>query len=383
MNEALISSKGSGAIPDVKLHPIKGIVWSSVLVALFAMAVSPVTGAPQKKIDLVKYTEPNQIFTLDRPAEWYVLAVPNVGQRSFIFSKQKRTAQDLTKAYKPEAELRIKLFRLNQDDMKMTREALVKRYMQYLTQVYKQLHFSLSYKIEEDQEISDRAASRVATYCKGTETDIWITTANGIFVKLTANYDSTVKQEAQPLLERMARSFQLLPSPKPLSLVPFDIGIGDIHLQVPKKWHVNLWRQKSLAQFFISREKISKPKDMFEVGITINVFKDVTKTWGKQGVSAGNFLSLWTKTFFKQTTDMHGKIFVFKTLDISGLPATFMERSYPYQGGCLNGFIQEYHVSVMHGVTLIDMVLEAPVMEFENYRPTFDAIIKSLQNPGK
>ena len=329
--------------------------------------------------ETTSFKDPNGAFTVNMPAGWHVIQIPHVGQRVTILSREERTADDLKTSYDPDAELMIKLFRMNQDDLSMSRQAIVDRYLEFLTQMYKQ-QFNLDLEITkgEDTTINGLACSTAHTVCGNTISDMWIATSDGIFVELKSSYDRDSEASAKSVLMQLARSFRLGERAPALKSTMIKATTRSIQFAAPAGWFVKRYDNDSAEQLFVSREKVEKPEDMFQVGISMNIFKDVRKIWDLDGpVDPEQVMRAWLDITVKSTRDNNGQFFAIELTRLGGLPMLKFERGF--QGSTPGVFIHEYHVTIINGLTLIDMILEAPVMEFEQYRTTFDHAIQSLQ----
>ncbi|NOZ13244.1 MAG: hypothetical protein GXO69_06300 [Acidobacteria bacterium] len=343
-------------------------------ILLFIVSVQLIAAQP---IQISEYQDPGKIFTITVPTDWHTLYIPFSGQRVFVFSVEKMSPEKMATRYNPKAMVLIKMVRMSSADSKLSLKDLAVRYFNYLQKMHKQKGMPYNYKITGNVKINGSLYIKTKITAGNTSMISFIGTHKGTFVELSGQADEKNKKEFLPLLQKIIHSFQYsnLPAPGPWKRV--SCASGQIQLKVPSTWFVRREHSKDADQTFISREKIQKAKDIFRVGITINLFSDLRKFWkiGNHATEA-SLLYNWYQAMNSSMKKRNGQIYTISSRKISGLKAIYWERSYQADD---KSYIQEYHLSIIRGFSIYDFIFEAPVMEFERYRPVFDDVINSIQ----
>ena len=148
----------------------------------------------------------------------------------------------------------------------------------------------------------------------------------------------------------------------------------NIKIDYPKNWYLKEEHQEDLHMFYFTKEQIVKQSDIYKTGIAIiklynadknnqYVFKD------KPDLSRRFFAEMTRQVLIKKGQLISEK---HETIKVANKDAVLSEYSFKNDFGEEE---TEFEVVMFENNTLISLIMEAPINEFDNYRTTYREII--------
>lgn len=151
-----------------------------------------------------------------------------------------------------------------------------------------------------------------------------------------------------------------------------------VEITYPKKWFKKEHFPQGLYQLFLSREKVEKPGDVFLVGISLVKIYRGSEVVGLRSNHPFPMAVAYMQAYMKEVESpvtKHAETIPVRTGDgIAYLSDLAFRDVY---GKDIRGWIVVGYDPKED--TVVTMNLEAPVGEFEEQRPTFDRILKSVK----
>jgi tetratricopeptide (TPR) repeat protein len=160
-------------------------------------------------------------------------------------------------------------------------------------------------------------------------------------------------------------------------LITFNNKRGDINIRYPEGWFMLEYLYKYPYQIFLSREKIEKPTDMFKVGISIIKWYHQSWYMSLDKNEVDKSLTLLMDEYNDNLSSSDKKIGERKNIMLDGSKGILEEVSF---FSAITGFrIRVYQIFAMKDDVVVAITLEAPEIEFENYRQAFEESIQSAK----
>ncbi len=233
------------------------------LLVFFSVLTMPAIGNAEEK-----FTDPMKYFSLPLPEGWHFLTVQVFGERQYIFSPGPLSLEQLMKGYDLDATFIFKVYALSDNKRKMTMDEILEKNIEYRTKVYGEHGIVLT---------TNSAGPGKAAGLKGVTANIsqpdekeFLFLGRKESRLYEVHYSYKINKEGQylPLLKAMYQGLRLNDNRYKGGTKKFKDEKKTLSIILPTKWYMKERDDGKTAQVFISREKIVKDEDQFEVGIT-------------------------------------------------------------------------------------------------------------------
>lgn len=178
------------------------------------------------------------------------------------------------------------------------------------------------------------------------------------------------------LLLKMIEGIQLLDYANNEELAEFSDSNNQFSIRLPKSWSATDRDDGKVAQLWVSRELIINEDDTFKVGVTITKIRNASKNF-KNVKSDLDLVKQWSSLVLLPSETIMAELHSFQDgVKISGKSGFMAERSIIIKGS--DFYAQEYRIILAKNDDLYEIIMEAPVMEFEVFREVFNKAINSL-----
>lgn len=148
----------------------------------------------------------------------------------------------------------------------------------------------------------------------------------------------------------------------------------NIKINYPANWYYKEEHNEKLNAFYFTKEPIVKETDIYKTGFCIMRIKDADKNYrgvvkGQPDTTRRMFAEMTRQIFIKKNQLIYDK---YETTKVAGKDAILCEFSF------LNDFGEketEFELVMFEDNTLLSLIMEAPVNEFDNYRGLYRKII--------
>ncbi len=323
-----------------------------------------------------QFVVPDNYFELPVPDGWEFVSVEWLGERTYLFSPSKVTREELERGVDLEASFKVKISRMPEEMLSLTSKELMELNIEHLENGYRQGGYDIQCELGEEKTLMGIDGYTASlTIDNGNPDFLFIGLQGKLAYEVQYSCDADKVAKYDPLLFKMLEGMRLLDYTKKEEVVRFKDDNNQFSLLLPRSWSMKQVDDGKVAQLFISREAIKKDDDLFKVGVTITKIRQASNNF-KNVRSDSDLVKLWGSLVLYPTEDMDMNLFEFKEAEIDGKFGFVAERSIHIKG--FDFYEQEIHIILAKDDNLYNVVLEAPVMEFEAYRNIFNQAIDSL-----
>lgn len=324
--------------------------------------------------ELVDFKEPLGYFQIPMPEDWNYLCAADLGSRIYIFTPQDVSADQLETVAEFEVVFLVKFSRIFERQHDQPLEEILQEYIDYQVAVFKEEELELEGEIMGPAKILGIDGALAKLKEPEGEGTLFLGKYGSMFIELNYACDYDKKDYYQPILDTMLEGFKLLDNKFSGEQRLWTNKRKNFSIMLPQAWHPREEVGGNIKQMFISRERLRTANDIFQVGVTVTEISSFSKLIGRRVESEQDIINIWYGALEEVSQRVPTVIYGFQEIKGENKNGIIFERSYMQ-----DSFIQEYHVILAKGDTVYDVVLEAPMMEFEIYRDLFLEAIESIK----
>ena len=324
------------------------------------------------------FTVPYDYFVISLPDGWEFLCTDWFGERNYLFSPVKVTRSEIEQGVDLEAFFKVKICRVPDNMLNLPPKELIKRNIEHMENVYKQAGYNLRGEIGGARTIMGINGYTASLFSEEDENPsfLFLGVKGELGYQIFYGCDADKALQYNPLLLKMLEGMQLLDYASKEELTGFRDSNNQFFIKLPKSWSMKEKDDGKTAQLFVSREAIINKDDFYKVGVTITKIRNASTIFANTG-SDLDLVKQWGSIVIPPSQNIDVELHAFRgDVNIAGKTGFLVERSFVIKG--FNVYTQEYRLILAKNNNLYDIVMEAPVMEFEIYREVFNEAINSL-----
>lgn len=329
-------------------------------------------------VTLAKYLEPNNAFELLMPKNWKVTPFEYFGEKQYFFTAATLDVKEFVEnGIDIESIFWIKLNRIETSYSKKPFSVIVQNYIKFRKNLYKKHGAVVKVKIGKHRIINGHDFVEIFLNQRGEKTLILFGVKLNYAYELAYDYKKNKEKKWKPIFEQMLKSFKFLAPSNKEELKTFSSMDESISIDLPVDWFLyENYYPKSL-NIYISRESNIVGQKHFQVGVKIfKIFNGLDWLSIHHSITNVKLFSIFLNSLIE--SKIKQETYSFEVLDISNCKFVFLEKSlmldkYKYYVQRIDLFTVTENGKIYH------FIFEAPVMEFEKYRPIFEKAINSIK----
>lgn len=182
--------------------------------------------------------------------------------------------------------------------------------------------------------------------------------------------------EAKMQAEKIFDSFELGTLTDDFKKKTIEMSDGSLSIRLPKKWHVKHEQGQYDLRLFVSESKV-KDEERFDAGVRIRKFQGLDVLLKQDFKNNTERFSLLLKEASAPTQRYSRKLRFANWLSSTDGRDTYLaEINNKHRKSGI--YFTSVHYFIFKDKTVFQIIMEAPTLEFEKYRPVFDDAIQSV-----
>jgi hypothetical protein len=344
---------------------------SPAVLAVSPAGPGPVTGP------LPVYQEPHGYFSLPVPAGWHSLLLEHPGERLYVFTPEDISADQLRLGVDVMAVLTLRISTISPEGAKVPAAELLRLDLDGRLRGYKEHGVAATGQPGPPVRLGgvDLASSTIAQ--PGYDEFVAVGVRGRLFYALEYQWERRRQAVFRPLLEQMAAGLSL---PEPVfrgETNRYESASGAFALTLPAGWAVQERTDGGTTGFRLSPEKPTPGPGQPRLGATLTRIRPFSANLtGRKVTIPRDQVGLRAAQLLDPSRHAGQVVFALEEVNLDGRVGLFWERSY--RSPSSEAFLQEFHLVVAKEDTLYDVVLAAPLADFELYRETFRQALQTL-----
>lgn len=161
-------------------------------------------------------------------------------------------------------------------------------------------------------------------------------------------------------------------------LKPFENNSRSIALMYPSEWFVKENVQPNIYQLFLSKEKVEAPGDVYLTGISLAKVPNARAAVGLSAQDAYGVANEWLKRYVAaiNTSKTVTVAFPLTPVKVGADTGYLTELSFKDKNGRM---LHNFNVILYKDNTLVNIIMESTVEDFDQYRNLFRQIIDGMK----
>lgn len=324
----------------------------------------------------ILYKAPFNYFEIPVPKDWRVITTEWFGGREYIFSPQQITLEQFEKGIDLQTIFLVKISR--HPDGLLKNPYFNIKYLEYARHFNPYMGSYVQFELGPDQKIFGVEGSNIkARFPDKSTANILLALKDRLMYEFHYYSKDSQYDTYLPVFQKMIQGMKILDYSCHEETKAFSFKVqkvqGDICL--PKSWSLRQYCSDGTYKLFITREPHHNILDAFKVGVSITEIPIIQEPL-KFPSERERAIALAKKILIPSQRILALLYQYDDQITLNGCRAVIAERSYTFIGQ--EGFTQEYHVFIGKVATLYDIVLKAPVREFEVYSDIYWQAISSI-----
>jgi hypothetical protein len=350
-----------------------------VLLLLTLPAVAaPAAGQGAVPAELPVFREPHGYFELPVPAGWHSLVLEEPGERLYAFTPEDISPDQLRLGVDVVAILTLRVTTVSKEAARTPTADLLRLDLDHRLQGYKQHGVAATGRPGPLFRLAGIDLASASLSQPGYDEFVAVGVQGRLFYALEYQWETRRRDEYRPLLERMAAGLRLF-QPTLAGRTQRYAGAGKAFaVTLPEGWSVKERDDGKTTQFYVSREKLTTEQDRFQVGAALTRIRRFSQSVsGRKLTLPRAQAAFWSSRLLEPARVPEQAVFELEAVTVGGREGLYWERSF--RSPSSEGYLQELHLVLAKDDTLYDVILEAPVAEFELYREAFRQALQSLE----
>lgn len=320
---------------------------------------------------------PYGYFEIPLPEGWHYLSLEHLAERQYFFTPEPVTQQQLQEGVDLGASFQIRILALDVPGLGSPVATMLQEDLAHRIQIYRDHGVTLEGRPAGPEVIAGIEGETALLSQEDDEEFLFLGRKGHLLYEIDYAYKREQKDRYLPVLQQMAAGLRLLTPETPGEAGVFRDTNGSFSAELPADWYP-MGESEPEAQFFVSRERMMSTTDAFTVGACFRKVPGLSQRLSNYRLSTDwEAVAFWTSVVTREQKGLEQKILAIRSIPGEIKAGVVLERSYRFESAPY--YVQELHLIRVRDDTLYEVILEAPVMEFELYRPVFDRAIQTLQ----
>lgn len=333
--------------------------------------------APPAAAELAAFRAPYGVFELPLPEGWHLLSFDHLAERQYFFTPEPVTLEELKAGIDLEACFQVRIMTLDSRSLRSPLADLMEGNLAHRIELYREHGVALEGRPAGPQVLAGLAGETALLAQEDDEGFLFLGRKGHLLYEVHYSYQRKKKDRYLPVLAEMAAGLTLFDPEAPRKTTVFRDPTETFAVELPEDWYTMTGAGPG-THFFVSRERIMSATDHFLVGVTLRKMTHLAERLPEQiRTSDQDLVNFWGAAALNEQKGFSQKLLDLRRTQVQDMTGILFERSFHFASAPF--YVQELHLILARAGTLYEVILEAPVMEFELYRGTFYRAVETLQ----
>lgn len=342
-----------------------------------AILVAGILAAPAAAVDFATFQAPHGYFELPVPKGWHFLSFDHLAERQYLFTSEAVTLEQLQQGVDLDACFAVRILGLESRHALTPLGDLLEEDLDHRIATYREHGRKLEGRATGPQTLAGLEGTAAFLWQDDDDEHLFLGRKGHLLYEIGYSYKREKKDSYLPILQEMAAGLALLEPEPSVKTGVFRDSTGSFSVELPDEWYPMSEGDQD-THFFVSRERVMASTDAFTVGASFRKVPRLSERLPKYRLTSDReIVEFWAGVVLQEQKGFSQKVLDIRGASIGDKGGVVIERSFHF--GSAPYYVQELHLILAKNDTLYEVILEAPVMEFELYRPAFNRAIETLE----